>query len=170
MFKHIVLIVYLFFCLCAYSADSPVAKNIGTYGDWAAFYWNMEEGKVCGIFTYPKKEEGKYTRRGKVVSQVTMKVSKQSSGVVNFQAGYPIKKGSKLDIIIDGKPIAEFNILKDQMAWAEDEEIDDLLIKGMKRGTTLIVKGISSRGTNTTDTYSLRGFTASYKAISKICK
>ena len=99
-----------------------------------------------------------------------MKVSKQSSGVVNFQAGYPIKKGSKLDIIIDGKPIAEFNILKDQMAWAEDEEIDDLLIKGMKRGTTMIVKGISSRGTNTTDTYSLRGFTASYKAISKICK
>ena len=54
--------------------------------------------------------------------------------------------------------------------WPEDEEIDDLLIKGMKRGTTMIVKGISSRGTNTTDTYSLRGFTASYKAISKICK
>ena len=56
------------------------------------------------------------------------------------------------------------------MAWAEDEEKDDLLIQAMKRGTTMVVKGISSRGTKTKDTYSLKGFTASYEAINKVCK
>ena len=34
----------------------------------------------------------------------------------------------------------------------------------------MIVKGISSRGTNTKDKYSLKGFVAAYKAINKKCK
>ena len=33
----------------------------------------------------------------------------------------------------------------------------------------MIVRGISSRGTNTKDTYSLKGFSAAYKAIKKVC-
>ncbi len=39
----------------------------------------------------------------------------------------------------------------------------------MKAGSNLVVKASSSRGTDTTDTYSLSGFTAAYNAISKAC-
>ena len=39
----------------------------------------------------------------------------------------------------------------------------------MAKGRQLIVTGYSSRGTKTTDTYSLAGFTAAYKAIGKAC-
>ena len=39
----------------------------------------------------------------------------------------------------------------------------------MKGGLAMIVAGISSRGTLTTDTYSLNGFTAAYDAITKAC-
>jgi len=56
------------------------------------------------------------------------------------------------------------------MAWSSDEKFDDILIKAMRRGTTMIVKGVSSKGTSTKDTYSLRGFTASHEVISKTCK
>jgi hypothetical protein len=34
----------------------------------------------------------------------------------------------------------------------------------------MIIKGISSRGTKTTDTYSLRGVSAAWKAINIACK
>ena len=40
----------------------------------------------------------------------------------------------------------------------------------MIRGARLVVKGTSSRGTKTTDTYSLKGFSAAFKAIGKACK
>ena len=40
----------------------------------------------------------------------------------------------------------------------------------MKGGKAMVVKGTSSRGTLTTDTYSLAGFTAAYAAIGKACK
>ena len=39
----------------------------------------------------------------------------------------------------------------------------------MKRGRKMVVKGKSSRGTATTDTYSLTGFSAAYKAIGEAC-
>ena len=39
----------------------------------------------------------------------------------------------------------------------------------MKKGNTMKVIGYSTRGTKTTDTYSLIGFTAAYKYISQIC-
>jgi len=40
----------------------------------------------------------------------------------------------------------------------------------MRAGLTMVVKGTSSRGTLTTDTYSLRGFTAAYDAMQKACE
>jgi len=61
-------------------------------------------------------------------------------------------------------------LTNNQTAWADTEDEDVLLIKFMKLGTKMVVKGISSRGTNTIDTYSLKGFIAAYKAMNKICK
>jgi len=40
----------------------------------------------------------------------------------------------------------------------------------MKGGNRMVVYGTSSRGTKTTDTYSLSGFTAMKKRIDKACK
>ena len=40
----------------------------------------------------------------------------------------------------------------------------------MKRGEKMTVEGVSYRGTKTKDTYSLRGFTGAYRAISAKCR
>jgi hypothetical protein len=40
----------------------------------------------------------------------------------------------------------------------------------MKRGNKMTVIGTSSRGTKTTDTYSLAGFTKTKAVIDKTCK
>ena len=44
------------------------------------------------------------------------------------------------------------------------------MVEAMRRGATMIVEGISSRGTHTKDTYSLTGFTAAHNAINEACK
>ena len=50
-----------------------------------------------------------------------------------------------------------------------DAAADKQLVQAMKAGSELIVKGTSGRGTATTDTYSLGGFTAAMAAIDKAC-
>ena len=116
----------------------------------------------------PLKEEGKYTRRGDVYAQVSLNENNSNSGVVSFQAGYTYKIKSEINVIIDKnnkmllQPVG-------RVAWTVSEEEDSKLIKFMKLGNEMIVRGISSRGTNTKDTYSLKGFSAAYKAIKKVC-
>jgi invasion protein IalB len=55
-------------------------------------------------------------------------------------------------------------------AWAPDTATDKKLVEAMKRGDRMTVEGESFRGTKTKDTYSLRGFSGAYKAISAKCK
>ena len=57
----------------------------------------------------------------------------------------------------------------DIFAFAEVKD-DKALVRAMIRGVTMIVRGTSSRGTLTIDTYSLRGFTAAHEAIGVACK
>ena len=54
-------------------------------------------------------------------------------------------------------------------AYAESEEDDIAMIRAMKRGSKMTVVGTSSRGTKTTDTYSLSGFTKTKNLIDKTC-
>ena len=65
------------------------------------------------------------------------------------------------------KPFPLFT-LKDR-AWAESPQIDSKIVDSMKAGSQLLVKGTSNRDTNTEDTYSLFGFTASLKLIDRAC-
>ena len=65
----------------------------------------------------------------------------------------------------------EFDLFtKNDGAWNYDRSNDRAMVAAMKRGLSMVITGRSSRGTVTTDTYSLRGFTAAYNAISDACR
>ena len=54
-------------------------------------------------------------------------------------------------------------------AWAKDADDRQALVDAMRKGTSLVVQGTSARGTETTDTYSLMGFSKAYEAIGAAC-
>ena len=87
--------------------------------------------------------------------------------VIQIEAGYDYKIGSEINISID-KGSYNFYTTKDLpgAAWTKK---DDVVIFAMKKGLELIVTGESSRGTITNDTYTLKGFTASYNKLINDC-
>ncbi|PPR17237.1 MAG: hypothetical protein CFH33_00107 [Alphaproteobacteria bacterium MarineAlpha9_Bin3] len=162
----ITIFIFLFFLQSPLWAQQN--NDLGSYSDWQATYWDEGAG-VCTMMTIPKKEEGKYSKRGEVFAQVVKNKGAKDSGVVNFVAGYTFKENSEVNVIIDNKH--SFVLFTNKStAWAQTEKDDASLIKYMKLGNKMIVKGISSRGTNTKDTYSLKGFVAAYKAMNKKCQ
>jgi invasion protein IalB len=54
-------------------------------------------------------------------------------------------------------------------AWGWDAAQDNDMTSAMKKGTGFTVKGTSAHGSETTDRYSLSGFTAAHNAITKAC-
>lgn len=147
-------------------AASP--KVIGEYGDWIAYYYRDNAGPVCYMASTPKKDEGKYTQRGDIYIVVTHRPNEKSFNVVNINAGYTYKAKSKAVLKIGAQTFSLFTDA--DKAWAVNSKEDKDIVDAMKRGSRMIVDGESFKGTKTKDTYSLKGFSSAYKAISNKCK
>ena len=157
----------VFLPLCALPAGAAEAKVIDNFHDWTAFAEKEGGKKVCYMASAPEKAEGKYRKRDDPYVLVTHRPAEKSIGVVSVRAGYTYKKDSDVEVNIDGQ---RFTLFTDAgQAWARDTKTDRALVRAMKGGLAMIVAGISSRGTLTTDTYSLNGFTAAYDAITRAC-
>lgn len=146
-------------------ADEP--RLISSHNDWNAFTF-MEDGKkVCFMATQPQKAEGKYSKRGEVFALITHRPGDNSFDVVSFVAGYTFQKGSDVTVKVDGRKFTLFT--QSDTAWTPDNATDRSLTEAIKNGAKMVVEGRSTRGTVTTDTYSLSGSTAAYNAISQAC-
>jgi len=139
-------------------------------GNWQAYRAGKGDNKVCFITSQPVKYEGQYDRdnRGETRVFVTHHSSNADErGVVSTVAGYRYKEGRDVVFNIDGKTFNLFSV--DTRAWAVKPQMDRELVRSMQRGNSLKVTGVSSRGNETVDTYSLKGFTAAMKVIDKAC-
>lgn len=154
-----------FFTVAALSAH---AKVLSEHGDWIAAR-EMENGKpACVISSTPQKSEGKYKQRGDIFALISHRPAEKRIGEVGFQAGYTFKKGSDVIVTIDRKKSFKL-FTSGEFAWTTDAKMDKSIAAGMRAGSTMVVRGTSSRGTQTTDTYSLKGFTKALKAINTAC-
>ncbi|WP_404423589.1 invasion associated locus B family protein [Thalassospira australica] len=157
--------------LVALVSQAAIAQNapqlIDVYGKWEAYSYSEKGKKVCYIGSQPTSAKGDYTQRGKIYVMVTHRPALKLFNEVSFITGYTYEKDSDVDLRIDSKSFKLFTY--EDSAWAVNGEEDRKLVSAMKAGSNMVVVGNSSRGTKTTDTYSLSGFTAAYTAISKAC-
>lgn len=142
-------------------------KDLGAFRDWNAQTYSEGGTKVCNTWSKPKKEEGNYSRRGEVFVFVAHRPGEARRNEVSFQIGYNFKNGSELTAEIGGNTFSLFT--EGGSAWLRSADEDDAMVAAMKAGSNMIVRGFSSRGTATKDTYSLSGFTAAINAIDKEC-
>ncbi len=142
-------------------------ESIGTFGNWQAVTFQEGGKKGCYITSKPTKEEGQYSQRGRVYVLVTHRPADKSYDVVSVVAGYTYGESGDVTLTIDE---TDFSLFTHQdSAWAPDAATDKALVDAMKKGNRMVVKGTSSRGTKTTDTYSLSGFTKAYQASAEAC-
>ena len=148
------------------TASATEPKSLGRFRDWQA-YTADEQGKtICFAMTAPKKSEGNYTNRDPAFLMVTRRPSENVFDDVSAIAGYQYKLGSRPTFSIGSKSYAA-DAVKD-VAWPKPRETRSL-VAAMKAGSTLELKGVSSRGTDTRDEFSLLGFTAALNAVAKSC-
>ncbi len=161
------LVTVLVTALAAQPSRAQGIKRIGDYGDWSSFQFS-EDGKLaCYMSSEPKKAKGKYKKRGDVFAIVTHRPAEKRFGEVSIIAGYSYQKDSWVEVKI-GKQVFRL-FTQDDGAWAPDAQTDKKLVQAMRKGHTMVVTGTSTRGTLTTDTYSLSGFTKASRAIAKAC-
>lgn len=151
----------------ATTAAAQNSKFLGSFDDWEAYAGSEGKAKVCYAVSKPTKEEGKYSQRGEVYLFVTERPGDKEKDVVNVKAGYTYKPKSTVRAEVGNRSFELY--VKDDTAWNRTAQDDRNMVQDMVKGASMVVKGTSEHGTATTDTFSLKGFTAAYKAIGKAC-
>lgn len=163
--SFVVALGLMIFAVSPAKADTP--QLISTHGDWSAFTFMENGNKVCFMASQPKKAQGNYKKRGEIFSLITHRPADNSRDVISFVAGYTYKASSDVTVSIGSKKYTLFT--QGDTAWTPDDATDKKMSDAIKNGSGMVVKGRSTRGTLTTDTYSLKGSTAAYDAITKAC-
>jgi len=166
-FWYVSLIPVLFFAAAPKQAFSAQSRELGEFGPWAALQEGSGPKTVCYVYAEPLRRKGRYTKRGDAFVQVVHAPAEKVANEVLFVAGYTYKKNSSVTVNIDGR---QFVLVTDKdAAWPHARQQDFRLVDAMKKGSRMVVRGRSWRGTLTTDTYSLMGFTAAHNAASAAC-
>lgn len=145
-------------------------NRVATITDWNVFV--EESPKECWGVSKPKEtvntRDGNpvSVRRGDILLFVTFRPGKP--GEISFTGGYPFAGGSTVKVDIAGKA---FELFTDgEWAWPGSAQDDAALLAALKAGSTAVITGRSGKGTNTQDTFSLRGFTAAMEDAAGRCQ
>lgn len=159
--------------VAAGAAYAQVSSRIDGAGDWSVFKTTTKEGAVCWVTTAPTewvaKREGKKVdvNRGDIYLMVSVWPDRGVSNEVSVVSGYPYAKDSQVKAKIGDD---SFTLYTDgEGAWLGSPDDDGSMVKSMKKGRSAVVTGQSGRGTETTDTFSLMGFSAALSAAEKAC-
>lgn len=149
-------------------ARPAAAEVLLESGDWQAIK-DAENGKpVCVLSAVPAKSEGKYSKRGDVFLFITHRPAEKRFFETGFQAGYAYQDGGEATATVDGK--TAFSLFtQGEFAWTRSGDDDRALVKALRGGGQLVIQGASARGTRTTDTFSLKGFSAALDAANTAC-
>jgi hypothetical protein len=144
------------------------SEPIGSFNDWGA-YATPGKDRTCYAMSQPKDRQPKAKLKD-TLAYVFISV-RPGEGVKNEVAinlGYPTKENGTASASIDADSFEL--ITKGTNAWLKNAAEEDKFVKAVKGGGKLIVKASSAKGTATTDSYSLKGFSQALDRVQKECR
>ena len=158
----IILILFLF----SVNTFAVTPRSTGKYKNWESFIAETDKGKICFAQTVPTKRAPAAVKRNKSKLFVTFRPSEEIKDEVSLTSGHDYKTSSV--IASSGKRRYSFFSQKD-FAWLLDDQEEKKFIQLMKKATDIIVKARTTKGAETTDHYSMMGFTKAYNTAKKTC-
>lgn len=146
-------------------------RVLGNQNDWTAFIGDSP--KECWTVSPPKSTrntDAEGNPREVTRSDIRLYIAYRpgQGGEVSFQGGYPFAPDSTVDVTVGAQTFKLFT--EGENAWTGSPDEDAKLIAALRGGTEAVVKGRSTRGTRTTDTFSLMGLTAMSNMARDNCK
>ena len=160
--------IFIILTLCLFSVNvfAITPRSTGKYKNWESFIAETDKGKICFAQTIPTRRAPAAVKRNKSKLFVTFRPSEEIKDEVSLTSGHDYKTSSVT--ASSGKRRYSFFSQKD-FAWLLDDQEEKKFIQLMKKATDIIVKARTTKGAETTDHYSMMGFTKAYNTAKKTC-
>ncbi|MPZ36408.1 MAG: hypothetical protein GEV13_36590 [Rhodospirillales bacterium] len=153
------------------AAAAPAQPTLlGQYGDWGAYTAAPDGKKVC--FTLAKPKSSSTTPAGRNRDPAYVFISTRPAENVRNEisaiVGYPLRQASDATAEVGTTKFAMYT--QNDGAWIKNVAEEERLVDAMRKGAELTIKGTSTRGTHSTDVYSLMGLTQAMDRAVEECK
>jgi Invasion associated locus B (IalB) protein len=145
-------------------------KLLGQYGDWGAYSASPGGKKICFIIAKPGSAETNPPDRPRnpVYMFISTRPADKVSNEVSIIIGYPFKPGSEANAQIGSTAYALYTQVDG--AWIKNAAEETQMVDAMRTGDTAVITGVSAKGTQTTDTYTLKGVSQALDRVAQECK
>jgi hypothetical protein len=136
------------------------------FWDWTLFKSNRGDQVICYLAATPFKSSNSFQNRGEPFFLVTN--IENDADEISVASGFIFKDNTNVELSFGSKKfyLFPYKIL----AWADDKKSDIEIIKELQKNADMVVTSVAKNGKMSIDTYSLIGFSQSYKRLKKICK
>jgi len=152
------------------AAPGAQPKLLGQYADWGAYTASPGGKKVCFAISKPTSEETSPPNRPRnpIYMFISTRPADKVTNEVSIIIGYPFKPGSEASAQVGSTTFALYT--QQDGAWIKNAAEEAQMVDAMRSGDTVIVKGVSAKGTQTTDTYNLKGVSQALDRTAQECK
>ena len=143
---------------------------LGTYGAWEAYTATPNGKKVCFALGKPKTSQTNPPgrKRDQAYLFISTRPAENVRNEVSLIIGYPFKENTDATAEIGPAKFAMYT--QKDGAWIKNVADEARMLEAMRKGSDLTIKGMSGRGTQTTDQYSLKGLAQALDRADQECK
>ena len=162
-----VLLIVLLSLACSISYGEENLKSIGKFKDWESFVLSQNGNKICFAQSIPIVRAPKKLKRNPSRLFVSFRPAENIKNEFSVTNGYEFKVKAPVTAKSGKKSYDLFS--KGNFAWVVDDKDEKKLIVTMKKASRLMIIGNTNKGDQTTDHYSMMGFTKAYNTAKKSC-
>jgi hypothetical protein len=151
-------------------AGSAEPTLIGQFGTWGAYTAMPNGKKICFALAKPSSSKTNPPNRPRdpAYAFVSTRPAEKVMNEVSIMIGYTLKPGSESTLEVGGASYAMYT--QGDGLWIKNAAEEDRMVEAMRKAADVVVKGVSAKGTETTDTFSLKGLAQALDRLAQDCK
>ena len=143
---------------------------LGQYGVWGAYTAAPGGKKICFALAKPTTSKTVPANRPRdpAYAFIATRPAEKVKNEVSLMMGYGLKPGSDASVEIGNARFAMYT--QGDGIWIKNAAEEERMIDALRKGADITVKGVSVRGTETTDIYSLKGIAQALDRVAQDCR
>ncbi|MBN8992598.1 MAG: Invasion associated locus B family protein [Rhizobiales bacterium] len=154
----------------AAAAGGAEPTLIGQFGTWGAYTATPNGKKVCFALAKPSSSKTNPPNRPRdpAYAFVSTRPAEKVTNEVSIMIGYALKPGSESSLEVGGSSYAMYT--QGDGLWIKNAAEEERMVEAMRKAADVTVKGISAKGTETTDVFSLKGLSQALDKLAQDCR
>ena len=154
----------------AAAAGGAEPTLIGQFGTWGAYTASPNGKKVCFALAKPSSSKTNPPNRPRdpAYAFISTRPAEKVVNEVSVMIGYTLKPGSESSLEVGGASYAMYT--QGDGLWIKNAAEEERMVDAMRKSADVTVKGVSAKGTETTDTFALKGLSQALDRLAQDCK